>query len=228
MRVVWAIRDTWHDELADELDFVPSGTPEYRELVESATWLVNDVNFPGYITTQPGQTFLQTQHGTPLKYMGLDLQAYPVAANGMNFSGLMRRVDNWTYNLSSNRFSTEVWRRAFPADHETLEYGYPRNDVLVDPPDGLSESIRAELGIPLDNTVILYTPTHRDGVTSLDLGLDPVEFIERVGEGYTLIVRGHYFYERSDELGTLEASGRIVDGSGVAEVEHLYLASPMR
>ena len=49
----------------------------------------------------------------------------------MQFTRLLRRIDRWDYNISSNRFSTEVWERSYPAGFETLEVGYPRNDRLA-------------------------------------------------------------------------------------------------
>lgn len=222
VEALWVVRDTWADQVDPEIPYILSNAREYKKIVESSRWLINDVNFPNHIVSHPEQIHLQTQHGTPLKFMGLDLQAYPVAADGMKFGPLMGRVDKWTHLLSSNRFSTEVWTRAFPAEYEILEYGYPRNDILIDPPVGLGEQVREDLGIPAGNLVVLYTPTHRDGADSFELGLDPAAFIEAVGPGVSLVVRGHYFYD-SDR--SLRASGLIVDGSIVREIEHLYLAS---
>ena len=90
-----------------------------------ATYFVNDVNFPDDIVKRPGQVHVQTQHGTPLKHMGLDLMPHPAASKGMVFRKPPRRSDRWDWNLSANRFSTLVWERAFPSPFKTLESGYP-------------------------------------------------------------------------------------------------------
>ncbi|MEZ5382745.1 MAG: bifunctional glycosyltransferase family 2 protein/CDP-glycerol:glycerophosphate glycerophosphotransferase [Microthrixaceae bacterium] len=221
---VWIVEES-SVEQAGDLPHVVADSREARSLLTSAKYLVNDVNFPDRYSKVPGQIYLQTQHGTPLKFMGLDLQAYPIGAANLRFGPLMRRVDLWDYNLSSNRYSTEVWRRAFPAQHDILEYGYPRNDQLVKPPANLGEQTRARLGIPDGNLAVLYTPTHRDGVGDLELGLDAAEFVDRLGDGVTLLIRGHYFYEPSSRVRGLVEKGRIIDVSAEVQVEPLYLAT---
>lgn len=143
----------------------------------------------------------------------------------MNFRAFLNRIDLWDYNLSSSQYSTEILKRAFPAAHELLEYGYPRNDVLVGPPAGLRDQARSELGIPEGNLAVLYTPTHRDGVDQLDLGFDPVAFLEGAPDNLTLIIRSHHRYGPSSGVKMLQSEGRIVDGSDLAEISPLYLAS---
>ena len=49
----------------------------------------------------------------------------------MNMRELVRRCSLWDYSISSNPFSTEIWERVYPTRYETLEVGYPRNDVLA-------------------------------------------------------------------------------------------------
>ena len=220
----WIISKRFTDDVGS-LPHVVAGSREARALCHSAKFFVNDVNFPNELVKRPGQIELQTQHGTPLKFMGLDLQAYPVAANKMSFGWLLKRVDRWDFNLSSNRYSTEVWRRAFPAVHDILEYGYPRNDALINPNHKVREETRTRLGVPEGNLAVLYTPTHRDGVGQFDLGLDAAAFIERVGDNITLLIRGHYFYDPSDRLEGLVDTGRIIDVSDDVEIEPLYLAA---
>ena len=43
------------------------------EVVRGATHLVNNANFPHYFRKHPGQHYLQTWHGTPLKKIGRDM-----------------------------------------------------------------------------------------------------------------------------------------------------------
>jgi hypothetical protein len=62
-------------------------------------------------------------------------------------------------------------------------------------------------------------------VHQLDLGFDPVSFIDRVPENVTLIIRSHHRYGASSGVTMLESEGRIVDGSALPEISPLYLAS---
>ena len=65
--------------------------------------------------------------------------------------------------LRRTRSRRSVWERAYPTRYESLEIGYPRNDVLAtaDRRATCSASAR-ELGIEPGQTAVLYAPTHRE------------------------------------------------------------------
>ena len=67
----------------------------------------------------------------------------------------------WNYLISANRFSTDVFERAFVYNRDKiLEYGYPRNDILyADNKEEIAAEVKKELGIPEGKRVILYAPT---------------------------------------------------------------------
>jgi CDP-glycerol glycerophosphotransferase len=224
---VWIVREQDRDAVPGGYDVVVPNTVRYLDVLARAKYFINDVNFPTFVEKRPGQIHLQTQHGTPLKCMGLDLQRFPTAAKDMDFRSLMKRASRWDYNLSSNQYSTEVWRRAFPADYETLEFGYPRNDLLVRPDPRVRDRMRDALGVAKDARVVLYAPTFRDAVGYFDSGLDPIEFLERVPEDVVLLIRSHYFDVSTPEAAGLVAQGRVVDVSSHRLVEELYLASDL-
>ncbi|MFI8201851.1 CDP-glycerol glycerophosphotransferase family protein [Streptomyces sp. NPDC085937] len=220
---------------ADQAHTVPEGV-EYAvlgshrawELLARATYLVNNANFAEGVVKRPGSVHLQTQHGTPLKTMGVDQSTYPVvaAATG-SFTKLLGRVDRWDYNLSSNPHSTRVWERAFPGSYEHLEYGYPRNDVYVTAGADDVARIRAELGVPEGARAVLYAPTHRDHHTGFESGLDLEAFCEAAGEDVVVLLRAHYFYDRGGP-GTGGRSGRVsrvIDVSGHRSSEDVCLAA---
>ncbi len=58
--------------------------------------------------------------------MGTDLRHYPLAAKDLDLDELMRQVDRWDFNLSSNRYSSEIWERTYPSHFEELEYRLSR------------------------------------------------------------------------------------------------------
>src|SRR5690606_20078679 len=123
---------------------------DYYKTIARAKYFVNNVNFPDEYVKRDGQVHMMTQHGTPLKKMGLDQMDYPVGANNMDFKALIKRSDRWDFLLSSNPLSTEAWERGFPCNYEMLEIVYPRNDKLVRAvgDDALRERLRSEIGIP--------------------------------------------------------------------------------
>ena len=72
-----------------------------------ARYFVNNVNFPNEYVKRPGSVHVMTHHGTPLKYMGMDLRSNPVTAAKMDFDALLRRCERWDFSVSSNPLSSD-------------------------------------------------------------------------------------------------------------------------
>ncbi|MEU9209425.1 bifunctional glycosyltransferase family 2 protein/CDP-glycerol:glycerophosphate glycerophosphotransferase [Streptomyces sp. NPDC048415] len=222
IRSVFLVEPDAVDALPNGLDYAVIGSRRSWEMLARAKYLINNANFADEVVKRPGSVHLQTQHGTPLKKMGVDQSTYPVvaAATG-SFTKLLTRVDRWDYNLSSNRHSTEMWERAFPATYEALEYGYPRNDVYYTATASDVADVRRRLGVPEGKTALLYAPTHRDYSTGFDSRLDLEAFCEEIGDGFVVLLRAHYFYDQ----GSARSSGRIIDVTGHRSSEDVCLAA---
>ncbi|HYJ77674.1 MAG TPA: CDP-glycerol glycerophosphotransferase family protein, partial [Actinomycetes bacterium] len=223
LRGVWVVD-------ADKQDTVPSGVPtvvmgsrDYYRALARATYLVNNVNFANDIVKRPGQVHLQTHHGTPLKTMGLDLVDAEFGRKRMNFDRLMRRVARWDFSISQNAFTTEQWERVYPGTYESLETGYPRNDVLATATPEEVAAIRAGLGIEPGKTAVLYTPTHREYHKGFVPQLDPARLAKALGPDHVLLMRAHYFYDASP-VGDQPAPG-VIDVADHPRIEDLYLAA---
>ncbi|CAM5669680.1 hypothetical protein GCM10010329_35370 [Streptomyces spiroverticillatus] len=199
------------------------GSAAYWSALARAKYLVNNVNFDHRLTKRPGQVLLQTQHGTPLKSMGLDLQDRPAAA--MDFEKLLANTDKWDYLLSSNRHSSLVWGRAYPSAYTTLEHGYPRNDVFQSATADDVARIRASLNIPEGSTAVLYAPTHRDYRRTQRLTLDLERIARSLGPRHVILTRAHYFANGPLHRPSSHSSARIVDVSEHHSIESLCLAS---
>jgi CDP-glycerol glycerophosphotransferase len=228
IRGVWVVERDAVDRVPPDVEYVVDGTIDYYRALARARYMVNNVNFPNFVIKRPGQIHLQTQHGTPLKTMGIKLREYPVAARRMNFAKLLERADRWDYNLSSNRFSSEIWKRDFPCEYKMLEYGYPRNDILHAPdPDEITR-FRMELGVPDDRTTVLYAPTFRDYQSSFSLHADLTRLCEALGDDKLLLLRAHYYYDDEGPNPTihkLQRAGKLIDVSSYPETSHVLLAS---
>ncbi|KES03609.1 glycosyl transferase family A [Streptomyces toyocaensis] len=222
IRSVFLVEADQAHTVPDDVEYAVIGSHRYWEVLARATYLVNNANFAEGVVKRPGSVHLQTQHGTPLKTMGVDQSTYPVvaAATG-SFTKLLGRVDRWDYNLSSNPHSTRVWERAFPGSYEHLEYGYPRNDVYLTAGADDVARIRAELGVPEGARAVLYAPTHRDHHSGFVPGLDLEAFCEAAGEDVVVLLRAHYFYDR----GGRGSGGRIIDVTAHRSSEDVCLAA---
>jgi CDP-glycerol glycerophosphotransferase len=219
---VWVVKKGGVAGLPEGVPYVVAGSTEHSRLMARAKYFVNNVNFTDDPVKRPGQIHVQTQHGTPLKKMGLDQMEFPVGASDMDFKELIMRADRWDYLVSSNPLSSEAWDRAFPCSYEMLEIGYPRNDRLTRATTAERDALRAELGIAPGVKAILYTPTHRDYMRKFSPQFDLRNVMEQLGDGYVLLLRAHYFY-KAKGLGLPEH--QIIDVSTYGSVEDLCIAS---
>src|SRR5687767_9248461 len=136
-------------------------TLRYLREAGRAGYVVSNIEMPRNFRKRRGLTYLQTWHGTPLKRIGFDNERWQENPRGLD--RMAREFAKWDFLVSQNRFSTEIFRRAFRFEGEIHETGYPRNDVLSSPrAPTLRREVRQALGIPDGARVLLYAPTWRD------------------------------------------------------------------
>lgn len=195
-----------------------------------AKYYVNNMRQPIWLNRRKGSIFLETWHGTPLKKLVFDMEDVHSATPEykMNVYAQSRK---WTYLISDNPFSTEVFERCFlyPAE-QIIQTGYPRNDILYSPDrEAISARIKKRLGIPADKNVILYAPTWRDdeyygpGQYQFALKLDLHRMKEQLGDKYVLLLRTHYFI--ADAIDTSGLDGFAWNVSKYDDIAELYLIS---
>lgn len=200
---------------------VPQGTiplvrlsAEWYEKLGRAKYLVNNNNFPKFFSKAPGQVYLETWHGTPLKRIGHDI--HKILFSYRNYLDTMdREAATWDFLVSPNDFSTAIFPRAFAYDGPVLETGYPRNDVLVNAPSAGAARVRSLFGIDSTKRIVLYAPTWRDDQYASKPGeyqsivhLDIPRVLEELGDEFVVLVRGH-----SNTL----AHGQSIFGEGVID-----------
>ena len=142
-----------------------------------------------------------------------------------------RQGKAWNYLISANRFSTDVFERAFCVPREKIiEVGYPRNDILYsERADEIAKEVKKEFGIPEDKRVILYAPTWRDnqfygkGKYKFTLAMDLERMRKEFGKDSVILLRTHYYIADSLDLTGLEDF--VYNGSTYNDVSRLYLAS---
>ncbi|MFJ9648110.1 CDP-glycerol glycerophosphotransferase family protein [Streptomyces sp. NPDC101206] len=223
MRTAWICDPRHAATLPPQTALLRPGSAAHWSALARAAYLTTNVNFDRGLVKRRGQVLLQTQHGTPLKRVGLDLQDRPAAAPTADFDGLLRGADQWDYLLSGNRHSTLVWERAVPAGYTTLEYGYPRNDAFHRATAQDVAELRERLGIPAGSTAVLYAPTHRDYRRSLPEHLDLERVLQDLGPRFTILARRHLTY--AGVTGGPVGHPRLIDVSAHPSVEELCLAS---
>ncbi|MFI2103372.1 CDP-glycerol glycerophosphotransferase family protein [Isoptericola sp. NPDC019693] len=197
----------------------------WYDLLERATLLVNNNNWPWYFRKGEHQTYLQTWHGTPLKRIGNDV---PGANLTITYRRLMQREAwSWDFLLAQNAYSAEIFPRAFGYDGKVLVEGYPRNDSLVDGTAAATRAaVRERLGLDDDVRVLLYAPTWRDNIKEgARYGrvafLDFDELARAAGPRTVVLYRGH----SNTASSTSDLPAGVVDVTHHPDVNELMLAS---
>lgn len=222
MKCVWVLGRGVSDDGLDSANWVRVDSRKYFDVMGRAKYFVNNVNFPQWVRSRPGTVQLQTTHGTPLKYMGIDERLAP--SSDLAIRPLLRRVSRWDHCLSANAYSSEIWQHCYPADFELLETGYPRNDILHNGSERDRALVRQELGISGDKPVVLYAPTYRQPNKRRESpDVDLVRIADRLKDDVTLVFRSHYFVKRTPG----DDSGDLIDASGYPDTGKLLLAADM-
>lgn len=168
---VWVLDDLKrHPDLLREwgshprVRFVERDSLGYARVLATAKFLVNNATFPAYFGKRPGQVYLNTWHGTPLKRMGYDEPGGVGATRNVVRNFLMG-----DYLLSSSPYMTrQMYESAYRLVNiyrgRVLETGSPRVDRMLEP--GARETSRAALraaGVRVrdDEQVVVFAPTWR-------------------------------------------------------------------
>ncbi|MFI1221776.1 MULTISPECIES: CDP-glycerol glycerophosphotransferase family protein [unclassified Streptomyces] len=201
---------------------VPAHSAAWYEALARSRRIVTDGQLPAWFERRPGQTVVQTWHGTPLGRFGGGL-ADTLYADHQHLATLPQRSAQWSVLVSPSRFATPWLRRSLGYGGEVLEAGSPANDVLFPPDrDKAAGEVRRGLGLPDDHRLVLYAPTYRDhlahppaasadrtapGPYRWDPALDPHALARTLGPGHTVLVRRHP-----------RVTGGPQDGPGVLDV----------
>jgi CDP-glycerol glycerophosphotransferase len=194
---VWVTRDGQFSLPADGA-VVVRGSREHHELAARARCVVGNTLQPTWYSRPPGQVYLQTGLGTPLKRLALDIESPQFERGMIHHERVREDVASWSALLSANTFSTATFRKAFGFDGEILEFGSPRNDLLRHPDrDARAARVRRRLGLPASQRVVLYAPTWRDDalISAAGLGfpqhLDFHALARALGPDHVTLVRAH-------------------------------------
>ncbi|WP_445508979.1 CDP-glycerol glycerophosphotransferase family protein, partial [Rossellomorea marisflavi] len=207
--------------------------PWLFKMARSKYWVSNS-RLPIWIPKPNHTTYLQTWHGTPLKRLAADMdQVLMPGTNTEKYKrNFLKESSRWDYLISPNRYSSEIFTRAFGFEKEMIESGYPRNDFLHNSNSIENmEALKKRLDLPLDKKIILYAPTWRDnefyakGKYKFNLKLELDKMQEELGDEYIVLLRMHYLI--AENLDITPFAGFAYDVSHHTDISELYLISDL-
>jgi CDP-glycerol glycerophosphotransferase (TagB/SpsB family) len=227
---VWSYSGSNQEKIPGSPILVNRDSGDYYRYLAKAKYWVSNIVFPVH-KKREGNIYLQTWHGTPLKKLGFDIDIEgPETLARENFYLESR---NWDYLIAANKYSSEIFRRAFKFEKEVIENGYPANDLFYEEKkviDNKAKEIKKDLNIPLNKKVILYAPTWRDNEMvgswehSFKLKFDLDKFYKELSDEYVLVLRMHHLV--GDALVIEDQYQNFVyDLSGYDDIQELYTIS---
>lgn len=165
---IWAISEPHLNRSAQSefaansrVTIVRYGSAAYMRALATSQYLINNATFPADFAKRPGQQYINTWHGTPLKKMGYDMPGGAKEA-----ANVIRNFVAADFLISANPVMTDMYWRAYRLKGiyrgTIIEEGYPRIDrqMLTSAAISAERTKLIEAGLPIgDRKIILYAPT---------------------------------------------------------------------
>ncbi|WP_420097750.1 bifunctional glycosyltransferase/CDP-glycerol:glycerophosphate glycerophosphotransferase, partial [Brevibacterium sediminis] len=124
----WSVRDRRVDVPDGGIPIVEGTSAWHRAMATSRVW-INNNNFPYYVRKRPGQFYLQTWHGTPIKRLLWDIPRRKVP---LTYRRLMiDEVAQWDVLLAQSEDALKNLRSGLGYHGRAVVGEYPRNNRLL-------------------------------------------------------------------------------------------------
>jgi CDP-glycerol glycerophosphotransferase len=178
---------------------VERNTFSYIDAILSSKYLFNNSTFNSFFIKKKEQVYINTWHGTPLKYMG---DAY--VQDMVNAQNVRRNFLMTDYLLSPNSFTTRVFLEDYKLnelwDGVILENGLPRNELSqYQKAAEILQNLKKD-GLDIDSKKpnYIYMPTWQgndvnDAKDNRDYLISLIEDINEIEHHYNFLVKVHPF-----------------------------------
>ncbi len=179
------------------IKFVIKESKDYLYYLTKCKYILNNATFPAYFTKKPSQIYINTWHGTPLKYMGLD-----IPNNLVGTQNTIKNFLNSDYIISPNAHTTKIFKSAYKLDNlndeAILEVGYPRIDATINFSNNrLLEKLKSQYSGIDQKPILLYSPTWRgENVNNPEDNIQEIiETIDKLNKStkYNILLKVHPF-----------------------------------
>lgn len=238
---IWSFQDIQaHRRLLENprTRLVQRNSKEYEKAFAKAKIWIYNMSVPEYMEPSKDQIYVETWHGTPLKRVGCDIiyESDCRRSRQETIAAFEKKGAKVDYLLSPSVFYDEVITSAFGLkksgnEAAVVHTGYPRNDYLYHYSLDDLRQIKERLGIPENKKTLLYTPTWREnqyqsqGGFASHMEIDLNELFRILGNDYVLLYRAHHHISTYDWK--QEWEGRVIDVTGVEDVNELYIISDL-
>lgn len=227
-KLIWLIKnDAEKSMLPSRIKAVKTNSIRAKYHLSTAKIWIDNCRKSFYYKKE-NQFYMQTWHGFALKRIEKDAQenlsvGYVECA--------IRDSKNIDVLISDSKHMTEVYKKCFWYDGKIVEWGSPRNDIIVNASKQkiCYDKVCRFYNVNNNRKIILYAPTFRSNRSlepySIDLERIRIAFEKKFSSAYIVVVRLHpNISEKSSEL-PFKWSDNIVDASEYHDMQELLAAS---
>lgn len=191
--LIWAVDNPDNFDIPKRAKVVKDYTFDFFLCaLKAKVWITNSSMEHGLFFKKKSTVYINTWHGSAIKYLGDD-----VKEDGKSFKGKKTSKENVFYTQSE--FDEYVFKRAFHIDNSIFKrFGLPRNDELAECNKKQIDGIKDRLHLSHEKKIVLYAPTFREysrnavNEITQEMRIDLNRWNKEMGNRYVLLVRVHY------------------------------------
>ena len=232
VEIVWVVspKEMAQGGFPENVRLVPYGTKAAKQEYATAKVWLSNYHKVSYVKRgmyrRPGQYFIQMWHGS-LGIKKIENNVSLLTEND-NWLGMAKESSEMTTHwISNSSFETDIYKQAFWGVENILEYGHPRNDLLINGDDAVVQKVKKHFGIE-GKKVMFYAPTFREDYRldcyRIDFASLKQELEQKFGGEWVFVVRLHpRVREFSSQI--LPNEAYIVDGTFYPDIQELILTA---
>lgn len=193
-------------------------------MATSKIWISNN-RIEHYFKKRKNQIYIQTWHGgIALKKIEYDAEDKLSRIYKKTMKSDNKNID---FMISNSRFCTEMYRNAFRYDGEILEYGTPKNDLLINNKQDAEDNVRKFFGLK-DEKILLYAPTFRKNYDSNPYDIDfkrLQSLLEEKNTKWKIFIRLHPIVKNPEKL--ISNYKNYVNACNYPDIQELICSSDL-
>ena len=225
-KIYWATKEDYKDSLPKQIKYVEYNSIKYLYHLATAKIWINNSRFPYWVRKRKKQFYIQTRHGC-FAFKKVEAAAEKVLPK---YYILGAKNDSKIADLfvSNSTFCTNFYKNYFWYNGDILEYGCPRNDIIINNNKDIIKKVREYFWFSNSEKICLYAPTFRVN-SSLDVyNIDYKELIKELVKkfkcNWKLLIKLHpNISHLSNQL--LGLNKNIINATNYPDMQELLVAA---
>lgn len=164
--IIYPLGEKWNKPKIQGIKFIKLRSLKYYYHALTSKFFITTSGGISYMPFKKNQVVINSWHGGgAFKKMGLD------AIEDIHLKKALQLSEKKTdYFISSNEYFSKAIQTAFLIpQNKILEYGLPRNDVIINKKnhEEIESKVKSSFNIPKTKNIVLYAPTYRSPEESI-------------------------------------------------------------